>query len=73
MISRRHVRLVPTTEGLQVEDLGSTNGTLIIGADGAETACPAGTVVEVPIGSTVELGTYPARVVGTAVPPWAKR
>ena len=30
-LSRRHARLLPTAEGLQVEDLGSTNGTTING------------------------------------------
>ena len=30
-LSRRHARVLPTAEGLQVEDLGSTNGTTING------------------------------------------
>lgn len=30
-LSRKHARLLPTPEGLQVEDLGSTNGTTING------------------------------------------
>jgi pSer/pThr/pTyr-binding forkhead associated (FHA) protein len=30
-LSRRHARLLPTPEGLQVEDLGSTNGTTVNG------------------------------------------
>ncbi|HZV23353.1 MAG TPA: FHA domain-containing protein [Luteimonas sp.] len=30
-LSRQHARLVPTAEGMQVEDLGSTNGTFING------------------------------------------
>ena len=30
-LSRRHARLLPTTEGLQVEDLGSTYGTMLNG------------------------------------------
>jgi pSer/pThr/pTyr-binding forkhead associated (FHA) protein len=30
-LSRQHARLVPTDEGMQVEDLGSTNGTFING------------------------------------------
>lgn len=30
-LSRRHARLLPTAEGLQVEDLGSTNGTMLNG------------------------------------------
>ena len=30
-LSRRHARLLPTPEGLQVEDLGSTNGTSLNG------------------------------------------
>lgn len=30
-LSRRHARLLPTNEGLQVEDLGSTNGTTLNG------------------------------------------
>lgn len=30
-LSRQHARLVPTNEGLQIEDLGSTNGTFVNG------------------------------------------
>jgi len=30
-LSRRHARVLPTAEGLQVEDLGSTNGTTVNG------------------------------------------
>jgi pSer/pThr/pTyr-binding forkhead associated (FHA) protein len=30
-LSRQHARLVPTNEGLQIEDLGSTNGTFLNG------------------------------------------
>ena len=31
-LSRRHARLIPTAEGVQLEDLGSTNGCFINGA-----------------------------------------
>jgi len=51
MISRRHVRLVPTTEGLQVEDLGSTNGTYLNGRRILEPALAQK-------GDVIELGTY---------------
>ena len=51
MISRRHVRLVPTTEGLQVEDLGSTNGTYLNGKRILEPALAR-------TGDVIELGTY---------------
>lgn len=30
-LSRQHARLVPTNEGLQIEDLGSTNGSFLNG------------------------------------------
>jgi pSer/pThr/pTyr-binding forkhead associated (FHA) protein len=49
--SRRHARLTPTAQGLQVDDLGSTNGTLINGIKAASATLRPGETVQV--GSTI--------------------
>lgn len=49
--SRRHARLTPTAQGLQVEDLGSTNGTLVNGIKTPGATVRSGETVQV--GSTI--------------------
>ena len=46
----------------RVTDLGSTNGTVVVLADGRELQAEAGVPVVVPAGATVEMGAYPVRV-----------
>jgi pSer/pThr/pTyr-binding forkhead associated (FHA) protein len=48
--SRRHAQLTPTPHGLQVTDLGSTNGTFLNGQRIPEAIAPSGSVIK--IGST---------------------
>jgi pSer/pThr/pTyr-binding forkhead associated (FHA) protein len=50
-VSRRHVRLSLAGETLQVEDLGSTNGTSVNG-----TALRGGTPVALQVGAKLRLG-----------------
>ena len=57
LVSRRHALLTPTDEGLRVEDLGSTHGTLLDGVP------IKGTVVARP-GQTVGIGLCDLRVTG---------
>ena len=61
-LSRRHARVTETDGGLVIEDLGSTNGTLVNGTriESATTLHP---------GDTVELGTSQLKLRGGAVPP----
>ncbi len=46
-VSRRHASLLPTPGGLQVTDLGSTNGTLVNGARVQSTLCQKGDFVQI--------------------------
>ena len=50
-VSRRHARLTRSGEGLQVEDLGSTNGTFVDGK-----AAVAGARVPLQIGGRLRVG-----------------
>jgi pSer/pThr/pTyr-binding forkhead associated (FHA) protein len=50
-VSRRHARLSLDGEALCIEDLGSTNGTIVDG-----TALRAGTSAHVPAGAKVKIG-----------------
>jgi class 3 adenylate cyclase len=50
-VSRRHAKLSFTSEALQIEDLGSTNGTAVNGA-----ALPAGKAVALHAGGKVRIG-----------------
>ena len=64
-ISRRHAEVRPSGDGIEIEDLGSTNGTFVNDQriEGARVLSP-GDVVRV--GQT-ELGTDPERAGGTAI------
>lgn len=55
-VSKNHARLELAQNELKVTDLGSTNGTAIVRADGTERLLPAGETVTVPHGVTVRLG-----------------
>jgi len=57
-VSASHA-LVEVSEGrLIVTDLGSTNGTVVLDAQGRERACVPGEAVEVATDSVIELGAY---------------
>jgi hypothetical protein len=59
-LSKSHAILEPDGESLTVEDIGSTNGILLIGPDGAETEFPVGRPVPVEPGAVLEFGDYVA-------------
>jgi predicted component of type VI protein secretion system len=68
-ISRRHARIAPAPDGFSIEDLGSTNGTLV---NGAVIAAPhtlsAGDTIEVG-GTTLLVESVGAATVTGAAPP----
>jgi pSer/pThr/pTyr-binding forkhead associated (FHA) protein len=67
LVSRRHARLSPVSDGVIVEDLGSRNGTFV---EGNEIHSPSiiGPGAQVTLGTTVlELRTTEAAAVATAV------
>lgn len=57
-LSRAHARLVVDADGVQVIDLGSTNGTRVAGRE-----AEPGTPVAVAPGAELELGSVPCRIV----------
>lgn len=57
-VSASHAVVEVNGSRLFVTDLDSTNGTVIVDANGEEQVCPAGRPVEVMDGSAVELGAY---------------
>jgi hypothetical protein len=56
-VSKSHARITVGADGVSVEDLGSTNGTLVLLPDGRESECTPGLRVAVPPGATIEFGT----------------
>jgi len=54
-ISSRHVRIIPAGEGVLVEDLGSTNGTIV---NGHRITAP----VRLDVGDEIDLGTVKMKV-----------
>lgn len=54
-LSKSHASIGPGTHGLWVEDLGSTNGTVVV-VGASSTRCQPGARVNVPIGGAVLLG-----------------
>lgn len=59
-VSKSHALLELVDGGLQVLDLESANGTVMIVGE-VETTCPAGVWMHVPDGATLELGTAELR------------
>lgn len=55
-VSRRHLRLEHTRDGVRVTDLGSANGTAVLGDDGEVTVLPAHTTVLLVEGDRVRVG-----------------
>jgi hypothetical protein len=61
-LSKSHAIIAPDGESFTVEDIGSTNGVLLIGADGSETELPSGRAVTIERGSVLEFGDYTATI-----------
>ena len=61
-VSKTHALIEVDERGLSVTDLESTNGTVVMDADGNETECSPNLAVGVPPGGSIDLGTYPVRV-----------
>jgi uncharacterized RDD family membrane protein YckC len=55
-VSKTHLRLTPTFDGVTVTDLGSTNGSAIVGRDGTRVPLTANEPVELPAGARVAVG-----------------
>ncbi|MFC8192038.1 FHA domain-containing protein [Cellulomonas sp. NPDC057328] len=55
-VSRRHLRLEHTRDGVRVTDLGSANGTAVLGDDGEVTVLPPRTTVQLTEGDRVRVG-----------------
>ncbi len=55
-ISRVHVRVAPGRQGLEVTDLHSTNGTILVSSDGSAVRLVPGESVPLEAGSTLDLG-----------------
>ena len=62
-LSRTHMRLGPTANGVWLEDLFSANGTQIRTPDGRITTLAGGKAVEVPVGTEIILGERRATIV----------
>jgi hypothetical protein len=63
-VSKTHLELVPTPDGLRLTDLGSTNGTAAIAPAGDVHQLVAGTPVTVTTGWAVQAGDFRLTVVG---------
>lgn len=55
-ISRTHVRVTPGQNGLEVTDMHSTNGTILVAPDGTAIRLAPGRTAPLPIGGTIDLG-----------------
>lgn len=62
-ISKTHAGVRVTAGGSSIVDLGSTNGTIVIRADGSEDDLQPGVPVALRVGDLVMLGKFPLRVV----------
>ncbi len=61
-VSKTHAAVDGSGDELRITDLFSTNGVVVIGADGTERPLEPGVAVSVPSGSWIELGRYRMRV-----------
>lgn len=61
-VSKTHALLLARGGRLLVQDLGSTNGTWLVRADGRVAEAPSGQPTEVPADARIELGECPLRV-----------
>lgn len=57
-VSKAHLSYEVEASGVRVADLGSTNGSTVVGADGVVVPLVAGAAVLVPYGSTVTVGSH---------------
>ncbi|MDM4763707.1 FHA domain-containing protein [Galbitalea sp. SE-J8] len=57
-VSKTHALLTPLGDAMRIQDLGSTNGTIVVEADGVEIELGDGQHVEVGAGVRLELGEY---------------
>ncbi|MCK0118045.1 RDD family protein [Isoptericola sp. S6320L] len=64
-VSKTHLELVPTTDGLRVTDLASTNGSAAIAPDGSVRELVAGEPVTVTAGWVVQAGERRLTVIGS--------
>ena len=55
-ISKTHLAVLLEGSRALVQDLGSTNGTLVVNPDGVLTHVLPGTPVDAPVGATVRFG-----------------
>ncbi|HET9128474.1 MAG TPA: FHA domain-containing protein [Propionibacteriaceae bacterium] len=55
-ISRTHVRVTPGQNGLEVTDMHSTNGTILVAPDGTAIRLAPGRTAPLPVGGTIDLG-----------------
>ncbi|MGV8977404.1 MAG: RDD family protein [Cellulomonas sp.] len=62
-VSKTHLQIGLDAAGVWVADRGSTNGTIVTLADGAQIVCGPGQRVRLPAGSTVSFGDCGLRVV----------
>ncbi|PVU83794.1 hypothetical protein DDP54_13230 [Cellulomonas sp. WB94] len=62
-VSKTHLQVGLDTAGVWVADRGSTNGTIVTLADGAQIVCGPGQRVRLPAGATVSFGDCGLRVV----------
>ena len=61
-VSKTHALLLVRGGRLLVQDLGSTNGTWLVRADGRVAEAPSGQPTEVPADARIELGECPLRL-----------
>ena len=60
-VSRKHAVIRSTRDGIEVEDLGSANGTAPLGVDGQRREMP-GRVIPVRTSTVIEIGTVPIKI-----------